>query len=224
MPAAAPTQFLYRIIRFDRLVQMLKTDDWYFAHPRTWKDPYEIRIHNKLSDELFAQCWCRRGVSDAMWRIYSQDKLGVRIRVSLESLRGELTRLTRGGTIGFRIGRLKYVNEIEYLVHTDKIKLDLQRNVTFARASAHLFLKRRAFDHEEGTRIVVCNFGQPPHAEPDSLKLHLNTRKLIHSVLVDPRAPDEYVDAYRKYLKEALSYSGSVKKSLLYKSNEVRES
>jgi hypothetical protein len=202
---------------------MLKTDEWHFAHPSTWEDPYEIRIKNPLSDELFAQCWCRNGVSDAMWRIYSQDKLGVRIRVNLEAFRGQLIKIASQSNIGFRIARVKYVSELEYGIRTRKIFLDLQRRVTFARASAHLYLKRRAFNHEVETRIVVCDFDQLPQAKPSSLKIKLDARKLIDSVLVDPRAPDEYVEAYRKYLKDTLTFPGPVKKSQLYRSDETRE-
>ena len=223
MRTTRSAQFLYRIVRFERLVQMLKTDDWHFAHPSEWEDPYEIRIKNALSVEMFAQCWCRNGVSDAMWRIYSQNQLGLRIRVKLESLRAELLDAAEAGNIGFRIARVKYINEVEYGVRAGKIALELQRRVTFARASAHLYLKRHAFSHEAETRIVVCDFNQAMEARPSGFKLKLNTRKLIDSILVDPRAPDEYVEAYQKYLKNVLAFPGPVRKSVLYKSEVSRE-
>ncbi len=90
MRSTSSRQFLYRITGYERLVETLRTDDWYFAHPSTWEDPYEVRIHNSLSPLLFAQCWCRRGVSDAMWRIYSPNNLGVRIRTQADRLKPAL--------------------------------------------------------------------------------------------------------------------------------------
>jgi len=216
-------QFLYRIIRFDRLVQMLQTNLWHFAHPSAWEDPYETHITNSLSNTLFAQCWCRQGVSDAMWRIYSQDKLGVRIRTTEEKLTIALLQATTKRELGFRTGKVRYVNELEYVGRAARIRADLQRNVTFVRASAHLFLKRTAFSHEAETRVVVFDPSQALDANAPGLKIELNSRQLIDSVLVDPRAPDEFVAAYKHYIQDHLKFTGSVKKSQLYRSGEKRE-
>jgi hypothetical protein len=223
MSLSALAPFLYRIVSFDRLVQMLETDSWHFAHPSTWDDPYEVWIRNTFSDQLFAQCWCRNGVSDAMWRIYSPDKLGVRIRVQADKLHRALVQASLEKDIGFRMVKVKYVGELEYLVKAGRIAIDLQRRATFTRASAHLFLKRRAFEHEAETRIVACDFSQSELSKPKGFKLNLPTSRLIDSVLVDPRAPNEHVDAYRSYLKNNLKFPGSVKKSQLYRSDESRE-
>lgn len=216
-------QRLYRIIRFDRLVQMLNTDEWHFAHPSEWVDPYESRLTSLLSHALFAQCWCRKGVSDAMWRIYSQDKLGVRIRTTKRKLRDALLAASSTRDIGFRIANVQYLNEIEYIARASKIRADLNAGPTFIRASAHLFLKRVAFEHEAETRVVVFDTSRPAGVAEKSVKVSLKSRQLIDSVLVDPRAPDEFVEAYRHLLKDRLKFPGSVKKSLLYQSNEKRE-
>jgi hypothetical protein len=222
--STSPTpQFLYRIVRYERLVQMLRTDEWYFAHPSTWEDPYEVRIQNTLSPLLFAQCWCRKGVSDAMWRIYSQDKLGVRIRTRDDRLRSALIASALQTDFGFRVGRVKYVNELEYAVQTAKVEADLAKRVTFTRASAHLMLKRLAFDHEAETRVVVIDLSAQAKDGAKGFKVKLDSKSLIESVLVDPRAPDAFVDSYRHYLKNVLGYKGTVKKSQLYRSDTARE-
>lgn len=158
-----------------------------------------------------------------MWRIYSHDKLGVRIRVSRDRLKTALYNLAEKQNIGFRIQRVQYVNESDYANRTARTLLELKQHVTFARASAHLYLKRPAFAHEAETRVVVLDFNQPVNAKPKGCKIPLNTRQLVESVLVDPRAPSEYVDAYRHYLKNKLKFPGTVQKSQLYKSDEVRE-
>jgi hypothetical protein len=202
---------------------MFQTNLWHFSHPSAWEDPYETHITNSLSNTLFAQCWCRNGVSDAMWRIYSQDRLGVRIRTTEEKLASALLQATTKRKLGFRTAKVKYVNELEYVVHAARIRAELQSNVTFVRASAHLFLKRVAFSHEAETRVVVFDPSQTTEANASGIKIELNSRELIDSVLVDPRAPEEFVAAYKHYLQEHLKFAGSVKKSQLYRSGEKRE-
>lgn len=81
------TDYLYRIFKFEHLVDIFKKSELFFARPTTWDDPYERRIDHPAMNEVFAQCWCRRVVSDAMWRIYSQNTFGVRIKVRSTILR-----------------------------------------------------------------------------------------------------------------------------------------
>lgn len=223
MRRTTSSNYLYRIIRFERLVQMLKTDEWHFAHPSTWDDPYEIRTVNPLSSSLFAQCWCRKGVSDAMWRIYSPDKLGVRIRTTAVALNEALTLACLEKNLGHRMNRVSYVTEKKYAEKIATVNAGLAKRVTFTRASQHLFLKRVAFEHEAETRVVVFDMDQPLESRAKSIKVTLPTRKLVDSVLVDPRAPDEYVDMYRTYLAQTLRFTGKVEKSSLYRSSEMRE-
>lgn len=205
-------------------MQMLETNEWYFAHPSAWEDPYEVRVTNALSNAMFAQCWCRRGVSDAMWRIYSPDKLGVRIRTTESKLKSALLALATKREVGFRIARVKYENEISHMLRDQQQLLEAAKKVTFVRASSHLFLKRLAFEHEAETRVLIFDASQPIDSTAKGLLVELNTRHLIDSVLVDPRAPDEFVAAYQHYLTDVLKFSGPVKKSQLYRSDQKIES
>lgn len=50
------------------------------------------RIRHTKSSALFAQCWSKVAESDAMWRIYSQNGLGVRVGTTNK----KLARETRG--------------------------------------------------------------------------------------------------------------------------------
>lgn len=221
--ARTSESYLYRIVRFDRLVQMLTQDKWSFSHPSEWEDPFERLVANDLTPMMFAQCWCRRGVSDAMWRIYSPDKLGVRIRTTTENLRSALQPGFDAQRHAFRISNVQYVNEAQYIARAQKMQEALARRQTFLRASAHLFLKRRAFEHEAETRIVLLDTSLQPDTKLKRVDVQINTRDLIDSVLVDPRAPDEFVDAYKHHLKDKLGFKGSVKKSQLYRSGERLE-
>lgn len=125
--------------------------------------------------------------------------------------------------MGFRTAKVKYLNPLEYSVHARRIRDALKTKATFVRASAQLFFKRTAFSHEAETRVVVFDPTQPADADVGGISIELNTRQLIDSVLVDPRAPEEFVAAYKHYLQEHLKFLGSVKKSQLYRSGVTRE-
>lgn len=219
----ASENYLYRIVRFDRFVQMLTHDRWSFSHPSEWEDPFERLVANDLTPMMFAQCWCRKGVSDAMWRIYSPDKLGIRIRTTTEKLRNALQPGFVAQQHAFRISNVQYVNEAQYIARAQRMQEELARRQTFLRASAHLFLKRRAFDHEAETRIVLLDTSLQPNTLLKRVDVQMDTRDLIDSVLVDPRAPDEFVDAYKHHLRQKLGFMGSVKKSQLYRSDDRLE-
>lgn len=77
---------LYRVMDFSRVVQMFEKQELYFSHPTAWDDPFEKRVEHQSSHALFAQCWCQIGISDAMWRIYSQNGMGVRISTTTKKL------------------------------------------------------------------------------------------------------------------------------------------
>ena len=214
---------LYRIVPFHRFAQMLRNGQWYFAHPSEWEDPYETRMSNDLSSIMFAQCWCRKAVSDAMWRIYSKDRLGVRLRVNEEALRLALNAAQKTEKIHITLKKVKYINEIQYVTESAKIKRDLSLRVTEARAAKHLFLKRTAFDHEAESRIVLFDYREPPGTTSKGRCIELNTAKLVTSVLIDPRAPDELAEALTLMLKRTLLFPGRVSKSVLYRQNKREE-
>jgi len=113
-------RWLYRILSFDRVVQLVRSNRWYFAHPSMWEDPYERRHSNSLTDRLRAQCWCKNGVSDAMWRIYSPDKHGVRIRVSSAKLKSSLDAAYEAQGLRGRVDTVKYLNQLEELAYVPR--------------------------------------------------------------------------------------------------------
>jgi hypothetical protein len=158
-----------------------------------------------------------------MWRIYSKDNLGVRIRTKKSTIQSSLIAAALKDELGVRIAKVKYVNSIEYELRANEIDLALKKRATVTRASAHLFLKRAAFEHEAETRIVIFDPRIPAEAKLRRLVVKMDSHKIIESVLVDPRAPEEFLNAYRYYLKDKLHFAGPVRKSTLYQSGEQRE-
>ncbi len=209
---------LYRILSFDRVVQIFEKRELYFAHPSSWSDPYEVRLHHASSHQVFGQCWCTRGVSDAMWRIYSANHLGVRISTSTRKLREILQPSVKALGYTLRLGEVRYESQHDITEEIRDIRNDLKEKFDVARAVDALFLKRDAFDHESEYRAVIHN---PTVADGEilaGLKLPIDPHKLIDSILLDPRAPDELADALGFYFKEKIKFNKRVTRSVLYKS------
>lgn len=205
--------YLYHILPFHRLVEVFETENLYFSSPRAWEDPYETRVGGDQVNSVFAQCWCKLGVSDAMWRIYSPDRLSVRIKTTSDML----TEHVRGGLSNrgerYRVRR----RSVDYFLTSD-----LKRAITEAQAQASgvgrklapLFIKRRAFKHESEYRTVV--YDRNADESSKGLFVPVKPHKLILSVLVDPRAPDAIVEVFKFFLKEKVKFKGRVAKSTLY--------
>ncbi len=208
---------LYRILSFDRVIQIFERGELHFAHPSTWVDPYEVRLRHAASHQFFGQCWCMKGASDAMWRIYSPNHLGVRISTSTKLLRRALLPAVKelGATI--RLDEVNYLSQFNINKQLREIQADLSNGFSVERATDALLLKRKAFDHEAEYRAVLH---LPTANEKDirrGLKLKVNPHWLIDSILLDPRAPDELAAAFTFYLKEKIKFKKRVAPSVLYK-------
>jgi len=209
---------LYRILSFDQAVQIFESEELHLAHPSTWEDPYEVRLQHEASHKLFGQCWCTRGVSDAMWRIYSPNHLGVRISTSTRKLKAALASGAKsmGGTL--RLGDVEYKNQHDINLEMRAIQSELQIKFSTKRAMDALFLKREAFDHEAECRAIVHLPNASEENMRDGVKIKVNPHKLIDNILLDPRAPKELAAAFAFYFTEKLDYKQRVAPSVLYKS------
>lgn len=207
---------LYRIVSFDRAAEIITSKKLYFASPSTWDDPYERALKNSAAHAIFAQCWCRKAVSDAMWRIYSPHGLGVRIATTRPRLRQAISRARESRNLSFAILDVEYLKQEELTKRLERIRQDFDREFSPPLAMEPLFLKRLAFDHERETRATIldedCLQGEPKKG----VSIPVEPFELLTSIWIDPRAPDEMVKAYKFYLKEKLGFPGKVERSGLY--------
>jgi hypothetical protein len=208
---------LYRIVSFDRAVQIFEREELHFAHPSSWGDPYEVRLQHSASHQFFGQCWCTRGVSDAMWRIYSPSHLGVRISTSTRKLRQALAPQVDALNLVMRLEPVNYESQHTINSEMRDIRDDLRAQFNTYRAMDALFLKRDAFDHEAEYRVVIHNPAGTEDGARDGIKLKVNPHRLIDSILLDPRAPKELGEAFRFFFKEKIKFKGRVAPSVLYK-------
>jgi hypothetical protein len=212
----SPTRNLYRIVSFDRAVQLLSSDELYFSHPSSWEDPYDKGPDHKRSVDVFALCWCRKAVSDAMWRIYSPNALGVRIGTTLDRLKNAMVIAKRNQGIEFKIRSVKYLYPEALRFKLEDLRENQKVKPSFATTVAPLFLKRNAFDHELETRVVIYHGSAATDEVRKGVHIKVNARELIRSIWIDPRAPKEYAEAFTHYLEAKVGFKGVVKQSTLY--------
>ena len=200
---------------FHRVVQIFESNAVFFARPSLWDDPYEVRLRHKRSDALFAQCWCQTAMSDAMWRIYSPGGLGVRVGTTKKKLLAAVDAWTRANGYNHREGEVEYFSTSDLNRRSLSLQKDLQKQYDPYRAADSLFGKREAFAHEDEWRAVIYRKGEDESAK--GLSVPVKPHELINSLLLDPRAPKEVVDALAFFLRERLKFAGKVRPSALYK-------
>ena len=212
---ASPPKYLYRILDFPRVVQIFEKGELFFAHPSTWEDPYEHHSH-KHSGSLFAQCWSRNAVSDAMWRIYSPHHLGVRIRTTPRELAKAVQTFTRSHR-----GYSWHSKEVEYHKQTPlKAKFQVLRSridKDLSNGAELLYHKRDAFAHEAEWRASIFCSEDRPTDPKEGLRVKVDPHEFIGNIFLDPRAPNEIVAAFSFYFKNKLKFEGAVEKSALYR-------
>lgn len=205
---------LYRIINFQHAVQIFEKKELFFSHPSKWDDPYETRLLHKESNKIFAQCWCCNGVSDAMWRIYSPDHLGIRISTSTKKLKVALENGIKESGKKIIMGNVSYMSQSGLDMKSRKITEELKKDFDVIKSTELLYMKRWPYEHESEYRVVVID--EEPLAS-GGVTISINPHQLIDSILIDPRAPKELSDALVFYFKEKIGYKMKCEKSRLYK-------
>jgi hypothetical protein len=218
---------IYRIMSFTRLIELFRIESYPFVRPEKWDDPFETYLSGAtylhrgrsitlpLRQIVYGSCWTKKSTSDAMWRIYSPDKLAVRIKTTPNILATNLDEaLGKRTRAKWFIGRVQYLRERDILNRAESTARDILQDKTDIAAARSYLFKRNAFSHEDEVRILLIDRNARP--KDGVLMLPLNPHRVIQSVLVDPRAPDAVVHMYRSYLKSEFGFAQRVQQSRIY--------
>lgn len=209
---------LYRIMDFSRVVQIFEKKELYFAKPSTWEDPYEQRIKHSKDHAIFAQCWSELGISDAMWRIYSQNGMGVRISTTADKIVAVMKAACKEKGYKYRVRSVEYKSQVAINIEAKAIANELRQAFNISRATDMLYLKRDAFRHENEWRATFLALSEDRVSDKKGLAVKIDPHEFIDRILLDPRAPEELVSAFKYYFKSKLKFKGEVARSVLYKS------
>jgi hypothetical protein len=93
-------QKIYRIFSISRFKELITTNELVLVNPYKWDDPFEnfflkanavdengaLVSLGDIARKWYGQCWTFNPESDAMWRIYSCQKDGVRVSTTVRRL------------------------------------------------------------------------------------------------------------------------------------------
>jgi hypothetical protein len=244
---------IYRYLTFIQFVDILQRNKLYLKKVSSWDDPSEgdpymslvaeqafiqtgmIMNDRKLEQEIrkntfpFGTSWSLLQESDAMWRIYSQDKYGLQIRSSVRKLEIALARvevpleIEEFLEIKYCVGRVDYNNPT---VRPQTKSRTIEEVLSDYADLAHFLKKRRPFIHEEEIRGLV-KIEQAPYRLPGSEILKVKKilmeeiiftalpQDFIEAVTIDPRADDWTTETITTYCES--NGISEVSRSKLYR-------
>ena len=216
---------IHRVITIQRLFQLFHDKLNVLVNPKKWDDPFEnymmnsviqfksgIKVSIGFKENLYGQCWTRTRESDAMWRIYSPDKNGVRISSTPRKLLNDLKEISvNSKNIDCFIGKVKYYS-------TPKLKKLLQENShwlideTGVGPAQTLLFKRLALKHENEVRLIYNSFGR---FNKDMMKYEAEPLKFIDDIVFDPRISYAEFSKHKEQLLK-LDFKKRIVKSIFY--------
>lgn len=215
---------IYRIVEFKRFNQIFEDRSNTLVSPALWEDPFENFIlkcpivlvtgevgYAGFRDQCYGQCWTLKSASDAMWRIYSHDKQGIRIRTTIRKLIHSLAKHCEDwATVCAFIGKVKYLNEKKLTAFAHKT----WDRVDPASLANTLLVKRPAFSHESEVRLIY--FERDDSRRGGKLYTYrVDPHDLIDQVMCDPRLGPEGFSALSERIR-GTGYNGPLLRSLLY--------
>jgi Protein of unknown function (DUF2971) len=220
------TEEIYRAFGLTRFFDMFHNRHNVPVKPRLWDDPFENFILNakqhlrtgekgifKFKDYIFGQCWSLKAESDAMWRIYSTNKDGVKVKTTVRQLCSALfNQVCEFREVSAFIGKVEYKPEAELrtlLEDTSWVLTPDGKGIAKA-----LLFKRMEFEHEEEVRLIFSDAKQ--QCTDDIVKYVIDPNDLFSEIVFDPRMSDEMFDIYNEHLTQ-VGFKGVIAKSALYK-------
>jgi hypothetical protein len=167
--------------------------------------------------DFYGQCWTLNKASDAMWRIYSHDHRGIRIKSTVKKL---VASLYNSGV--YRPDMFCVIGKVEYLF--EKRLLDFANGiyhdgkVTKENLFRSLLVKRKAFEHENEVRLLY--FDEQKQGDGKLLRYVLDPHDLIDQIMIDPRISYSEFKEMKSEIQRKTGFIGDILRSLLYRAPE----
>ena len=223
-------QKIYRIFSVDRFKELMEAKELVLVNPKKWDDPFEnfflkanaITPNGELvslegiANSWYGQCWTYNEESDALWRIYSPKKDGVRVSTTIRKLFSCFwNELDDYRSLKYFIGTVSYRprDQIECFMKENsywKVASGGQNN-KFARL---LCVKRPEFNHENEVRILL--YDMEKKGTDGCFKVPFNYQDILDDVCIDPRLNDAQYHDIKRNLKD-IGCTLPISQSELYK-------
>ncbi|SNY98246.1 DUF2971 domain-containing protein [Halomonas sp. hl-4] len=220
-------QYIYRIISIERLIELFSNKKNVLVSPRKWEDPFEnfiLKSKARLSDgeiadfgfrdDFYGQCWTRHKASDAMWRIYSPESSGVRIRTTIPKLANSLAvGLQPWQNVQCFIGKVKYLNNKRMMDFANTVFKGKINPEAYELAKT-LLIKRPAFKHENEVRLLY--FEKENGKSGSIYEYDIDPHSLIDQIMIDPRLDCSEFRKVKADIQSKTNFKGRILRSLLY--------
>lgn len=198
---------------------------------QSWDDSFEnfflkcnIEDNGKISNAesqtqcLFAQSWTLKEETDAMWRIYSPDKLGVRIKSTFKNLL-EAIFVDNACIANVWMGKVEYysMEEIKCIIE-ERIKGVTLFDVYQKIFPSTVFMKRIEFAHENEFRVSYMIDGRylMSFKQYKRLAFNIDLDTFIEEYCLDPRLNESEFEAQKKRLLQLGANEDKIVQSQLY--------
>ena len=152
---------------------------------------------------VYGQSWTRLPESDAFWRIYSPNKMGIRIS-------------TAADRFGLMTG-VDFLHLLPVVYFDDEADL-LVKARQHKRMFEELAFKRAAFRHEYEVRLFThADDIQGCAAGTRYVSVELDPLRFVESIMLDPRAPEWFVETIQNCRRAGFPFVPV--KSSLYAAN-----
>ncbi|HCI6059315.1 Protein of uncharacterised function (DUF2971) [Klebsiella pneumoniae] len=227
---------IYRIFSFKRFEELITQKQLVLVKPSMWDDPYEnfilktevdysngeIASLEDLNRTWYGQCWTENIDTDAMWRIYSHRKDGVRVKTTARKLFSAVYDDTdKYANLKYFIGKVEYKDKSEIInimnsITFSEMILGGQNNI-FAE---FLCIKRTEFNHENEVRILVDDIHDKKGLN-GLYKIDIEPNDLFDEICLDPRLSNANVTTLTSHIK-SIGVNAKIIQSDLYKFNVPR--
>jgi hypothetical protein len=223
---------VYRVLPVSYFICNVENQDNFLRRPHLWEDPFENALSripwfsrgipvntSHLLNCWYGQCWSlKEQETDALWRIYSPNKDGVRVKSTVGKLVNSLLDAPRCLTPALQAFAVK----VNYLPVEDIIAIlsapdaylwmvgDTQGNDN----ASILSVKRTEFDHEEEMRILFRLINDVDPLE-DTILYPADPNYLFEEALLHPQMSVIDVSRNISALVSA-GYNNPVSQSELY--------
>ncbi|RZG72281.1 DUF2971 domain-containing protein [Acinetobacter sp. WCHAc060025] len=215
---------IYRIMPIHRFLQLLEEKKLTLVKPKKWDDPFENTLLNctfetsdgekgsfSAKNSVYGQCWTFHRETDAMWRIYSHNKDGVRVTTTPRKLLTALqTAEPNHHNLKCFIGKVSYLSKTNLLEKLQSIDL---LNTNGSGIAESLLYKRTEFKHENEIRLIYS--GDDNTSISDIFQFNIDPASLLDRILFDPRMEKNLRQAYKLAI-EKKGCKTEIKRSTLY--------
>jgi hypothetical protein len=197
-----------------------------------WDDPFENLVFQQtatltdgqtvhfdsIREKFYGQCWTlNTEETDALWRIYSPDKDGVRVKTTLRKLFDNFYDPNhKWAMISFYIGKIIYESSVEiqqFFENPSNLNMIFQ---TSGEGSVQtLLVKRLEFKHENEVRLIYSANDETDDTTSPIYQYRFNPNDILDELLFDPRFDDRLYET-KKAKFSAQGFTKTIGKSTLY--------